>query len=187
MQDLNAALTGISGILVTPYDAEGEIAPARLAPIIDRALGAGMHIPVVNGNTGEFYALTTDEACTMVREVCAMVDGRAPVLGGVGRGIRDACRLAREKGGDIVHLDVTLICEAPKIGPHRDAMRRRIAEICGMAMSHVSVKATTHERIGTLGRGEGIAAMATATVMMPAATTEAAADLDQPAGESQRE
>ncbi|MCB1333448.1 MAG: dihydrodipicolinate synthase family protein [Roseivivax sp.] len=95
MQDLNAALTGISGILVTPYDAEGEIAPARLAPIIDRALGAGMHIPVVNGNTGEFYALTTDEACTMVREVCAMVDGRAPVLGGVGRGIRDACRLAR--------------------------------------------------------------------------------------------
>ena len=103
------------------------------------------------------------------------------------RFLAHACRLAREKGGDIVHLDVTLICEAPKIGPHRDAMRRRIAEICGMAMSHVSVKATTHERIGTLGRGEGIAAMATATVMMPAATTEAAADLEQPAGESQRE
>jgi 4-hydroxy-tetrahydrodipicolinate synthase len=50
---------------------------------------------VVNGNTGEFYALTTDEACTMVREVVALVDGRAPVLAGVGRGIRDACRLAR--------------------------------------------------------------------------------------------
>ncbi|QDL94916.1 dihydrodipicolinate synthase family protein (plasmid) [Paroceanicella profunda] len=93
--DLDTALTGISGILVTPYDAEGEIAPARLAPIIDRALAAGVHMPVVNGNTGEFYALTTEEACTMVREVVALVDGRAPVLAGVGRGIRDACRLAR--------------------------------------------------------------------------------------------
>lgn len=93
--DLDKALTGISGILVTPYDADGEIAPERLTPIIDRALTAGVHIPVVNGNTGEFYALTTDEACTMVREVCAMVGARAPVLAGVGRGIRDACRLAK--------------------------------------------------------------------------------------------
>lgn len=93
--DLDARLTGISGILVTPYDAGGDIAPGRLAPIIDRALGAGVHLPVVNGNTGEFYALTADEACTMVREVVAMVGGRAPVLAGVGRGIRDACRLAR--------------------------------------------------------------------------------------------
>ena len=92
---LDQALTGISGILVTPYDAAGEIAPAKLQPIIDRALGAGLHMPVVNGNTGEFYALTTDEACVMIREVVGMVDGRAPVLGGVGRGIRDACRLAR--------------------------------------------------------------------------------------------
>ena len=92
---LDQALTGISGILVTPYDSAGEIAPAKLQPIIDRALGAGLHMPVVNGNTGEFYALTTDEACVMIREVVGMVDGRAPVLGGVGRGIRDACRLAR--------------------------------------------------------------------------------------------
>ncbi|WP_339772030.1 dihydrodipicolinate synthase family protein [uncultured Pseudosulfitobacter sp.] len=93
--DLTKALTGISGILVTPYDGAGEIAPEKLAPIIDRAIGAGVHIPVVNGNTGEFYALTTDEACTMVREVTQMVAGRAPVLAGVGRGIRDACVLAR--------------------------------------------------------------------------------------------
>ncbi len=96
---LTEALTGISGILVTPYDAEGEIAPARLAPIIDRALGAGMHIPVVNGNTGEFYALTTDEAEIMAREVVALVAGRAPVLAGVGRSIKDACRLARVSAG----------------------------------------------------------------------------------------
>ena len=93
--DLDTALAGISGILVTPYDAAGDVAPAKLAPILDRALAAGVHMPVVNGNTGEFYALTTDEAGTMVREVAALVDGRAPLLAGVGRGIRDACRLAR--------------------------------------------------------------------------------------------
>lgn len=95
MLDLDTALTGISGILVTPYDAAGEVAPDRLAPIIDTALAAGLHMPVVNGNTGEFYALTTDEACTMAREIVALVDGRAPVLAGVGRGIRDACMLAK--------------------------------------------------------------------------------------------
>jgi 4-hydroxy-tetrahydrodipicolinate synthase len=93
--DLDAALAGISGILVTPYDEAGDITPGKLAPIIDRAIGAGVHLPVVNGNTGEFYALTTDEACTMVQEVTGMVAGRAPVLAGVGRGIRDACRLAK--------------------------------------------------------------------------------------------
>ena len=92
---LDEALTGISGILVTPYGDDGEIAPDRLVPIIDRALGAGLHMPVVNGNTGEFYALTTDEACAMAGAVCDMVGGRAPVLAGVGRGIRDAVRLAR--------------------------------------------------------------------------------------------
>jgi 4-hydroxy-tetrahydrodipicolinate synthase len=92
--DLDTALTGISGILVTPYDKDGEIAPEKLSPIIDRALGAGVHIPVVNGNTGEFYALTTDEAVAMAEAVCDMVGDRAPVLAGVGRGIRDACRLA---------------------------------------------------------------------------------------------
>lgn len=92
---LDQALTGISGILVTPYDDKGDIAPARLAPIIDRALGAGLHMPVVNGNTGEFYALTTEEAATMVREVVGLVDGRAPVLAGIGRSIRDAAALAR--------------------------------------------------------------------------------------------
>lgn len=93
--DIDKALTGISGILVTPYDRRGEVAPAKLSPIIDRALEAGVHFPVVNGNTGEFYALTTDEAITMVTAVSEMVSGRAPVLAGVGRGIRDACRLAK--------------------------------------------------------------------------------------------
>lgn len=92
---LDQALTGISGILVTPYDENGDVAPQKLAPVLDRALGAGLHMPVVNGNTGEFYALTTDEASTMVREVVHLVAGRAPVLAGVGRGIRDAQALAK--------------------------------------------------------------------------------------------
>ena len=92
---LDQALTGISGILVTPYDSNGDVAPARLAPILDRALGAGLHMPVVNGNTGEFYALTTDEAATMVCAVAELVAGRAPLLAGIGRGVRDACALAK--------------------------------------------------------------------------------------------
>ncbi|WP_339114988.1 dihydrodipicolinate synthase family protein [Thioclava sp. GXIMD2076] len=92
--DLDKALGGISGILVTPYDDKGDIAPAKLEPILDRALEAGVHMPVVNGNTGEFYALTTDEACTMVAEVSQLIGDRAPLLAGVGRGIKDACRLA---------------------------------------------------------------------------------------------
>lgn len=92
---LDQALTGISGILVTPFGSDGELAPQRLVPIVDRALEAGLHMPVVNGNTGEFYSLTTDEACTMVREVAGIIAGRAPLLAGVGRSVRDACRLAR--------------------------------------------------------------------------------------------
>ena len=92
---LENALSGISGILVTPFDDRGEIAPDRLVPILDRAICAGMHLPVVNGNTGEFYALTTDEACAMTRAVVGLVDGRAPVLAGVGRGLRDAQVLAK--------------------------------------------------------------------------------------------
>jgi 4-hydroxy-tetrahydrodipicolinate synthase len=93
--DLRAVLSGISGILVTPYDQNGDLAPAKLKPIIDRALAAGVHFPVVNGNTGEFYALTTNEAITMAKSDAEMLDGRAPMLAGIGRGVRDACALAK--------------------------------------------------------------------------------------------
>jgi 2-C-methyl-D-erythritol 4-phosphate cytidylyltransferase / 2-C-methyl-D-erythritol 2,4-cyclodiphosphate synthase len=71
------------------------------------------------------------------------------------------------RGGRIAHLDVTLICERPKVRPHRDAMRARIAEITGLALSRVAVKATTSERLGFTGREEGIAAMASATIRLP--------------------
>lgn len=73
----------------------------------------------------------------------------------------------REAGGRIDHLDATVLCERPKVGPHREAMRRRIAEIVGVPLSAVSVKATTTEQLGFTGRGEGIAAQAAATVRLP--------------------
>jgi 2-C-methyl-D-erythritol 4-phosphate cytidylyltransferase / 2-C-methyl-D-erythritol 2,4-cyclodiphosphate synthase len=76
--------------------------------------------------------------------------------------------LVLNKGGRITHIDVTLICEQPKIGPHRPAMRRRIAEIMELPESRISVKATTSEKLGFTGRGEGIAAQAAATVLLPA-------------------
>ena len=75
--------------------------------------------------------------------------------------------LVAAKGGVIDFVDLTIICEAPKIGPHRDAMRTRIAEILQVPVSRISVKATTTERLGFTGRGEGIAAQALATVRLP--------------------
>ena len=75
-----------------------------------------------------------------------------------------AASLVAEKGGRIIHCDVTLICERPKIGPHREAMRTRIAEILKMDVARVSVKATTTEGMGYTGRQEGLAAQAVATV-----------------------
>ena len=72
----------------------------------------------------------------------------------------------REKGGVISHVDVTLICERPKVGPHRGAMREKIAEILRIELSRVSVKATTTEGLGFTGRREGIAAQAIATVRL---------------------
>ena len=78
-----------------------------------------------------------------------------------------AAERVRARTGVIVHLDATLICEAPKIGPHRDAMRARVAEIAGIDVGRVAVKATTTERLGFTGRSEGIACLATATLRVP--------------------
>jgi 2-C-methyl-D-erythritol 4-phosphate cytidylyltransferase/2-C-methyl-D-erythritol 2,4-cyclodiphosphate synthase len=73
----------------------------------------------------------------------------------------------RARGGRIAHLDVTVVCEAPRIGPNRDAIRARIAEIAGVPVERVGVKATTSEKMGFTGRGEGMAAFANATVRLP--------------------
>lgn len=83
------------------------------------------------------------------------------------RFLADACRRVRDAGGAIRHLDLTIICERPKVGPYREPMRARIAEICGVSVERVSVKATTTERLGFPGRGEGIAAQAAATIALP--------------------
>jgi 2-C-methyl-D-erythritol 4-phosphate cytidylyltransferase / 2-C-methyl-D-erythritol 2,4-cyclodiphosphate synthase len=73
----------------------------------------------------------------------------------------------RARGGRLAHLDVTVVCEAPRIGPHRDFIRSRIAEMAGIAVGRVGLKATTSEKMGFTGRGEGMAAFANATVRLP--------------------
>jgi 2-C-methyl-D-erythritol 4-phosphate cytidylyltransferase/2-C-methyl-D-erythritol 2,4-cyclodiphosphate synthase len=83
------------------------------------------------------------------------------------RFLQHALSLVRDAGGTVVHCDVTLICERPKVAPHRDAMRARIAEILGIDVSRASVKATTTEGMGFTGRREGIAAQAVATLRLP--------------------
>jgi 2-C-methyl-D-erythritol 4-phosphate cytidylyltransferase/2-C-methyl-D-erythritol 2,4-cyclodiphosphate synthase len=83
------------------------------------------------------------------------------------RFLKFAAERVRARGGRIAHLDITIVCEAPRIGPHRDAMRACIAEIAGVSPERVAVKATTSERLGFTGRGEGMVAFATATVRLP--------------------
>lgn len=78
-----------------------------------------------------------------------------------------AVERVRARGGRIDHLDLTIVCEAPKIGPHREATRARIAAIAGLRPDQVSIKATTSEQMGFTGRREGLAALATATLRLP--------------------
>jgi 2-C-methyl-D-erythritol 4-phosphate cytidylyltransferase/2-C-methyl-D-erythritol 2,4-cyclodiphosphate synthase len=80
-----------------------------------------------------------------------------------------AVDLVRRRGGLVDHLDTTLLCEKPRLGPHREAMRLRIAEIAGLRLDQVSLKATTTEKLGFTGRSEGIAAQAAATIRLPEA------------------
>ncbi|MBL1256316.1 bifunctional 2-C-methyl-D-erythritol 4-phosphate cytidylyltransferase/2-C-methyl-D-erythritol 2,4-cyclodiphosphate synthase [Methylocystis sp. Sn-Cys] len=81
--------------------------------------------------------------------------------------LEHACKLVRARGGMIAHIDATVVCEAPKVGPHRDAIRASLAEIMGLDIGRVAIKATTSEKLGFTGRREGIAALAIATVRLP--------------------
>ncbi len=83
------------------------------------------------------------------------------------RFLAHAVALVRQRNGIVDHLDTTLLCEKPRLGPHREAMRLRIAEIAGLRVDQVSLKATTTEKLGFTGRSEGIAAQAAATIRLP--------------------
>ncbi|WP_116598782.1 dihydrodipicolinate synthase family protein [Primorskyibacter marinus] len=93
--DLTKALTGISGILVTPMTTDGKIDPDRQKPVVEKAIAAGVHVLTANGNTGEFYSLSLDEAEEMCRAAARHIQGRVPLVAGVGRSVVDACQLAR--------------------------------------------------------------------------------------------
>jgi 2-C-methyl-D-erythritol 4-phosphate cytidylyltransferase/2-C-methyl-D-erythritol 2,4-cyclodiphosphate synthase len=82
--------------------------------------------------------------------------------------VAEAVRRVRARGGDISNVDLTILCQAPRIAPHRQAMRARIAELLAIDLCRVGVKATTTEGLGFTGRGEGIAALASATVLLGA-------------------
>jgi 2-C-methyl-D-erythritol 4-phosphate cytidylyltransferase/2-C-methyl-D-erythritol 2,4-cyclodiphosphate synthase len=81
--------------------------------------------------------------------------------------LKFAVSRVRARGGIVDHLDATILCEAPRLAPHREAMRARIAEIVGIGVESVSIKATTTERLGFTGRREGLAAQAAATIRVP--------------------
>jgi len=105
------ALAGVSGILVTPFDAEDRPVPARLKPIIDRAAAAGIGALTVNGNTSEFYGLSFEEARRMQAAVPELVGGRAVVIAGVGRSVSEAATLARAAKAD--GCDAIMIHQPP--------------------------------------------------------------------------
>jgi 2-C-methyl-D-erythritol 4-phosphate cytidylyltransferase/2-C-methyl-D-erythritol 2,4-cyclodiphosphate synthase len=83
------------------------------------------------------------------------------------RFLRHAAERVAARGGVLINVDVTLICEQPKITPHAPAMRARLAELLGVPVSRISVKATTTEKLGFTGRREGIAAQAAVSILAP--------------------
>ena len=127
------ALTGISGILVTPFDADDQVAPARLAPIVARCAAAGVDGLTVNGNTSEFYGLSFAEAERMQAEVPAIVAGRAAVIAGIGRSVGEATRLAARAKAD--GADAVMIHQVPDpfVAPRGvEAYVRRVADAAGL-------------------------------------------------------
>ena len=81
--------------------------------------------------------------------------------------LKHAAQLVAERGGRIVNLDLTVVCEAPKISPHVPAMKAAISDAIGVAPGRIAIKATTSEKLGFTGRNEGLMAMATATIELP--------------------
>ena len=177
--------------VTTPEDfiaAEKRMAPQPAAPDFrtgsgfdvhpfepgDHAMLCGVRVPHDRGLAGHsdsdvgLHALTDALLGTIgAGDIGAHFPPSDPQWRGVDSAVflRHAADLVEKAGGRLRHVDVTLICEAPKIGPHRDTMRARLAEILNLEIKRVSVKATTTDGLGFLGRGEGVAAQATATVL----------------------
>src|SRR5215472_14124589 len=142
----------------------------------DHVMLAGIRVPHSRGVTGHsdadvaLHALVDAILGALAEgDIGAHFPPSDPQWKGAGseRFLAFACERVRKRGGMIAHLDVTIVCEAPRISPHRDAMRARIAGIANIAIDRVAVKATTSEKLGFAGRGEGIFATATATIRLP--------------------
>ena len=132
---VRAAITGISGILVTPMDAADQVQPQRLAPIIARCAEAGVDALTVNGNTGEFYGLSFAEAERMQAEVPALVAGRAVVIAGIGRSVGEAVALAKRAKAD--GADAIMVHQPPDpfVAPRGVvAYVNRIADAAGLPL-----------------------------------------------------
>ena len=142
----------------------------------DRVWLGGVEIPHSHGLVGH------SDADVLIHAVCdaifgALADGdigaHFPPSDPTWKGaasrlfLEHAVGLAKARGGVIAHIDATLVCERPKVGPHRDAIRASLAALMGLDVSRVAVKATTSEKLGFTGRQEGMAALATATLRLP--------------------
>ena len=142
----------------------------------DHVMLAGVRIPHARGVTGHsdadvaLHALTDAILGALAKgDIGVHFPPSDPQWRGASsdRFLAFACERVRARSGMIAHLDVTIVCEAPRVGPHRDAMRARIAAIAGIPIGRVAIKATTSEKMGFTGRGEGLVAIATATVRLP--------------------
>ncbi len=134
---LREALNGISGILVTPFDAQDQVVAAPLQPIVDRAVAAGVQVLVANGNTSEFYGLQASEAERGVHLSAQCIAGRVPLVAGVGRSVHEACALARvsrDAGADalMVHLPLVLYLRNENIGLPAIEALCRIPQVMGI-------------------------------------------------------
>lgn len=163
---LRNALTGISGILVTPFDSADQVAPPRLAPIIARCAAAGVDALTVNGNTGEFYGLSFAEAERMQAEVPSLIAGRAKVIAGIGRSVIEATRLAARAKSD--GADAIMVHQPPDpfVAPRGIAdYIRRVADAAGLpVVLYLRNDGIGLPAIETLCRIEGVVAVKWATL-----------------------
>ena len=182
---------GIPTVVMPQLEAEGATASVKEWTVTGTATGNATHTLIINGRTNLdgktfSFAVATGDTPTVIagriKDLINSITG-LPVSAANTEGVlsattkwkgassdqflKYAIERVTARGGRVANLEVTLICERPKIGPLRDQMRARIAEISGVDVSRIAVKATTSERLGFTGREEGIAATASATIRLP--------------------